>query len=168
MNNKLDHIKQSGFKTPKDYFDNLEDSIFDKLKLNSSLDNIDNPGFKVPKDYFSNIEDSVINTLKDDKKGVKVVSIFSKKNLLYYSGIAAAVVLMISIFKPSGQISFDSIETELVESYISNYNINSADLATLWSENDFNEIAFDDYEFLDTTVEDYILENSNIEDLLID
>ena len=168
MNDKLKHIKQSGYKAPDGYFNNLEDSIFNKLNVKSNLNSINNPGFNVPQDYFKTLEDNVFNTLEKDKNDVKVISLFSKRNILYYSGIAAAIVLMISIFKPDSKVSFDSIETELVESYISNYNINSADLATLWNETDFNEVAFDDYEFLDVTVEDYILENSNIEDLLID
>jgi len=168
MNDKLKHIKQSGFKTPDGYFDNLEDTIFNKLNTKSNLDSINNPGFNVPKDYFDIIEDNVFNTLKKDENEVKVISLFSRRNILYMSGIAATVVLMISVFKPSSEISFDSIETELVEFYISNHNINSADLATLWNETDFNEVAFDEYEFLDETVEDYILENSNIKDLLID
>ena len=82
------------------------------------------------------------------------------------SGIAAAVVLMISVFKPSSEISFDSIETELVEFYISNHNINSADLATLWYETDFNEFAFDEYDFLDETVEDTVDTLSPVEMVL--
>lgn len=168
MNDKLKHIKQSGFKAPDGYFNNLEDTIFNKINTNSNLDSINSSGFEVPIDYFSTIEDNVLSTIKNDKKEVKVISLLSRKNILYMSGVAAAIVLMISIFKPSNEISFDSIDTDLVESYISEQNINSADLATLWTETEFDDIIFDDYEFLDETVEDYILDNSNIEDLLID
>jgi len=168
MNDKLKHIKHSGFKAPDGYFNNLEDAVFNKLNAQSKLDSIDSPGFEVPKDYFSTIENNILNALKDDEKEVKVISLFSRKNILYMSGIAAAVALMISIFAPNNEISFDTIDTELVESYISTHNINSADLATLWNETDFNDVAFNEYEFLDETVEDYILENSSIEDLLID
>lgn len=168
MNDKFKHTKQSGYRVPEGYFDNLEDAVFNKLKAQSSLDTIKDTGFKVPEDYFLTVEENVFNTLKADEKEVKVVSLFSKRNLLYYSGIAAALVLMFTIFKPDSELSFDSLDTDLVESYISTYNINSSDLATLWNETDFSDVAFDDYEFLDETVEDYIFENSTLEDLIID
>ncbi|MCB0462852.1 MAG: hypothetical protein R2816_11820 [Flavobacteriaceae bacterium] len=168
MNDKFKYTKQSGFKVPEGYFNHLEDTVFDKLNSKSKLDTIKNPGFKVPKDYFLTVEDNVVNTIKQKEKEIKVVSLFNKKNLLYYSGIAAVLVLMFTIFKPDSELSFDSLETELVESYISTYNINSSDLATLWNETDLNDVAFSDYEFLDESVEDYILENSTLEDLIID
>ena len=168
MNDKFKHTKQSGYRVPEGYFANLEDAVLNKLKTLSSLDAIKDTGFKVPKDYFSKVEENVFNTLKTEEKDVKVVSLLSRRNLLYMSGVAAAVVLMISIFKPNSELSFDSLDTELVESYISTYNINSSDLATLWNETDFSDVAFDDYEFLDETVEDYIFENSTLEDLIID
>ena len=167
MNDKLKHIKQSGFKAPYDYFNNLEDAVFHKLNVKSKLDSIDNAGFEVPKDYFSTVEENVLHAIKNDKKEVKVVSLFSRRNLLYFSGVAAAIVLMISVFKPDSELSFDSLDTELVESYISLHNINASDLATLWNEATFNDVAYDEYEFLDETVIDYILENSSIEDLII-
>jgi len=168
MNDKFKHTKQSGFKVPEGYFDNLEDAVFNKLKTASKLDAIKDTGFKAPEDYFSTVEENVFNTLKTEEKDVKVVSLLSRRNLLYMSGVAAAVVLMISIFNTNKGLSFDSLDTDLVESYISTYNINSSDLATLWNETDFSDAAFDDYEFLDETVEDYIFENSTLEDLIID
>lgn len=168
MNKDFKHTKQTGFKTPSDYFNNLEDAVFDKLNAKSNLDSIDNPGFNVPNDYFTTIESKVMDTLKNDEKDTKVISLLSRRNILYMSGVAAAIILMFSVFVTKDKVTFDSIDTELVESYISTQNINSSDLAALWNETEFSDIAFDDYEFLDETVEDYILENSDIEDLLID
>ena len=107
MNEKFKHIKQTGFKAPDGYFDNLEDVVFNKLNAKSNLENINSPGFNVPEDYFSTIEDKVFNVLKENEKEVKVISLFSKRNLLYYSGIAAALVLMFTIFKPDSELSFD-------------------------------------------------------------
>lgn len=168
MKTNFEHIKQSGFKAPDGYFDNLEESVFSKLNASSNLDALKSTGFKVPDYYFSTVEDKVLESLKNDQKEVNVIHIFSKRNVLYYSGIAAAIVLMISIFTPDAKFSFDSIETELVESYIATQNINASDLATLWNETDFNDVVFDDYEFLNETVEDYIFDDATIEDLLIE
>ncbi len=41
--NKLHTIKDSGFKTPKNYFDGLEDSIMNQIKLQGK---IESTGFK--------------------------------------------------------------------------------------------------------------------------
>jgi hypothetical protein len=168
MNNKFKHTKQTGFKVPEGYFDNLEDTVFNKLDAKSNLEHNKNTGFNVPKDYFSTVEENVFKKLKTEDKDVKVVSLISRRNLFYMSGVAAAVVLMLSIFSGNNELTFDSLETELVETYISTNNMNSSDLATLWNEADLSDIAFNDYEFLDETVEDYIFENSTIEDLIID
>ena len=98
MNDKFNHKKQSGFKVPDDYFNHLEDAVFNKLISKSKLDTIKNSGFKVPKDYFSTVEDNVFNVIKQEEKEVKVVSLWSRKNILYISGVAASIALMISIF----------------------------------------------------------------------
>lgn len=168
MNTNLKHIKHSGFKTPEGYFNTLEDTVFNKLNTKSNLEKIDNTGFNIPENYFASVENNVLNTLKENTNEVKVVSLFSKRNLLYFSGIAASVIIMFSIYNSESKITFDSIDTELVELYMATQHISSEDLATLWNESDFNEIDFNEFEFLDDTVEDYILNNSNIEDLLID
>lgn len=166
MNDKLKHIKQSGFKVPDDYFNNLEDAVFTKINTKSAIDAIDKPGFTVPKNYFSTIENKVTDTLKKDD--VKVISIVNRRNLFYLTGIAAALVLMFSIFKPDNEFTFDSIDTELVDSYIETQHINATDLAMLWDETEINDISFDEFEYLDADVENYILNNSHIEDLIID
>lgn len=168
MNDKFKHTKQTGFKVPEGYFDNLEDVVLNKLNTKSNLEHIKNTGFNAPRDYFSMVEDNVFKKLKTEDKDVKVVSLISRRNLLYISGVAAAVVLLISIFSTKKELTFESLETELVETYISTNNMNSSDLATLWNEADLSDIVFNDYEFLDETVEDYIFENSTIEDLIID
>ena len=88
--------------------------------------------------------------------------------MFYLTGIAAALVLMFSIFKPDNEFTFDSIDTELVDSYIETQHINATDLAMLWDETEINDITFDEFEYLDADVENYILNNSHIEDLIID
>lgn len=168
MNNKSNHIKQTGFRVPENYFNNLEDSVFTKLNAKSKLDSVNDSGFSTPQDYFSKIEETVFNKLNEEKKDAKIVQLFSKQNLIYFSGIAAAIIILISVFKPSSSLSFDTIETELVESYISTHDIYSEDLASLWNESDYSDVSFTEFELLDESVENYILENSNIEDLLID
>jgi len=50
----LNNTKQSGFKTPNNYFNTIEDQIMSQI----SLEKIDkNSGFKVPDNYFDTIEE---------------------------------------------------------------------------------------------------------------
>ena len=49
---KLEHIKKSGFKTPKEYFNTLEDTVFDKM---ASEKFSKKEGFKSPEGYFNSV-----------------------------------------------------------------------------------------------------------------
>jgi len=62
-NNSLDILKQqgSGFKTPKGYFDSVEDSVFSKL---TSEKFSKKSGFKEPNNYFKTVENSVFQKIK--------------------------------------------------------------------------------------------------------
>jgi len=83
--NNLHNIKETGFKAPKDYFDNLEDSILSEIKLKESSSDT---GFKTPKDYFETLEDRIIEKTSE-KKTPKVISLLNRRNLIYISSIAA-------------------------------------------------------------------------------
>ena len=89
MSKNLNNIKKTGFKTPEGYFDNFENQILDKIKKDESLKSIVNPGFNVPDGYFINLEEAVFNKLHTTDN-TKVVSLFSRRNLIYLSGVAAA------------------------------------------------------------------------------
>ena len=67
----------------QDYFEGLEDSILTQAKLKSL---VSNSGFKAPEGYLDNFEVVI-------KKETKVISIFSRKNILFVSSVAAAIVL---------------------------------------------------------------------------
>ena len=90
--NKLHNIKDSGFKTPKNYFDGLEDSIMNQIKLKGK---IESTGFKAPDNYFESLDDKILGKVAHKPK---VISLFTRRNLFYASSIAAALVLMFSIF----------------------------------------------------------------------
>ncbi len=110
--NKLHNIKDSGFKAPENYFDGLEDSIMDQIKLHEK---IEDTGFKSPDNYFDLLEDKIIDRVKHEPK---VISLFNKRNLLYASSIAAALVIMFSIFINKSELTFDDLETASIENYL--------------------------------------------------
>jgi hypothetical protein len=168
MSTNFKHIKKPGYKTPEGYFDNLEDAVFKKLNAKSNLDTIKNPGFNVPKDYFSTVEANVFNTLKNENKDVKIVSLFSRKNLLYMSGVAAAVVLMFSLFINKTESVTEDIDYDLIANYIIEQNISSYDLATLLTEEELTTIhsEISNEAFNDEDMEAYLLNNANLEDII--
>lgn len=165
MSNKnLHNTKTPGFKTPDNYFDTIEDRVFDKLNTKSLLNDIKTTGFNTPKGYFNTIEDNVLSKITEEK--TKVISIFSRKHLIYISGIAAALVLMLTLF-----INKDDtldIDSEMVELYLEEQNLNSYELATLLNETEFLDEDFNIIEehINESDLESYLLENITIEDII--
>ena len=167
MHKKLNDIKNTGFNVPKDYFNSLEETVFNKIKTEDIFADIENPGFKMPENYLNDMEDKVLRTIKTEQP--KVISLTSRRNLLYMSGVAAAVVLLFSLYiNKGGSINNTELTPAMVESYIINQDISSYELAALLTEDELSNINLDimDEAFSDEDMEDYLIENINIEDLI--
>lgn len=158
--NKLHNIKNAGFKTPKNYFNSLEDSIMTQILLK---DKIDDTGFKSPENYFDSLEDTV---LKNVKHQPKVITLFRKRNLYYISSIAASLILMFSIFMKKDTLSFDDLEVASIENYLYNEEIDSYEIASLLTEEELSTDNFIESELSEDVIQDYLLENATIEDLI--
>jgi hypothetical protein len=167
MQKDLNNIKNTGFKVPKDYFNTLEDTILNKIKVNSALKGVDNPGFEMPDGYLNTLEDNFFNTLPKEENP-KVISLFSKRNLIYISGVAAAIVIMLGFFWNNANTSALDLDYEMVEAYIINQDISSYEIASLLTEEELLNINSDilDETFNDQDMEDYLLENVNFQDLI--
>ncbi|WP_370478255.1 hypothetical protein [Tamlana flava] len=160
--NKINNIKETGFKVPNDYFNNLEDVVMAQIKLSEK---VSHSGFKTPSGYFDTLEDRIIEKTSV-KKATKVISLFNKKNLIYVSGVAAAVLLLfnLSIFERD---PWSSLDTETVENYLLDENIvDSYELASLMTEEELAESDFTDVDFDDENVETYLLNHLDVEDLI--
>jgi hypothetical protein len=161
--NKIHSITNSGLKTPKDYFDNLEDRFMAEIKLSEAKNN---SGFKAPEGYFDSLENSILNKVSE-KETSKVIPLFNKKNLIYISSIAAAVLLLfnLSIFETNTN-SWDSLDADTVENYILDENLGAYEIASSLLEDDMLEENFASLEFTDEAMEGYFLENTSVEDLI--
>ena len=167
MQTNLNNIKKTGFKTPDNYFDTVEDNIMNAIKQESNLNLSKETGFKTPDNYFETIEDAVINRL-NKKDGSKVIKLFSRRNLIYASSIAAAILLLFNLSIFDKELTFDSLDTQTVENYIISEGIDSYELAALLSEDDFSEVNFLDETINAETLENYLLENLELEELIIE
>jgi hypothetical protein len=159
---KLHNIKDSGFKAPKNYFDGLEESIMNQIKLHEK---IEDTGFKSPDNYFELFEDKIIDRVKHEPK---VIPLFNKRNLLYASGIAAALVIMLSIFINNNELTFDDLETASIESYLNEEELDSYEIASLLTEEELSTDIFIDSDLTSESLEEYLLQNTTIEDLIIE
>ncbi|OIQ22928.1 hypothetical protein [Lacinutrix sp. MedPE-SW] len=145
-NKNLHNIKETGFKVPQDYFEALEDTILNEVKLKSI---VSESGLKIPKGYLDNFNVSV-------KEETKVISIFNKKNIIFVSSIAAAIVLFFSlnIFNTS-TTTLDDIDTASVDDYILN-ETEISELTTLFQDSDLSEAQFIDYTLSDEALDSFI------------
>jgi hypothetical protein len=164
---KLHHIKSSGFKIPDGYLESIDESVLNKLKNSNPLENHQDSGFKVPDQYFETIDDKIMEVVSSEKE-VKVIPLMSWKKAIYVSGIAASIVLMVSLFNNySNQPTFDSLEMALIENYISEEGLTREDMASMLNH-DLTLDKFMDSQLINANLEDYILDNSPVEDYLIE
>lgn len=165
MDRNLKNIKASGFKTPENYFEGVEDSVLNQIHLKS----IEGSGFKIPEGYLDTLDDTIIAKVSKNNDS-KVINLFSRKNLLYMSSVAAAILLLfnLSIFESKRVASFDTLDTATLENYILSEYIDSYEISSLMNNEEINEEAFIDYNFSDEHMEDYILNNIDIEGLFLE
>jgi hypothetical protein len=160
----LNNIKKTGFKTPKDYFTNLEGHVLDSVKLDDSLKYKDS-GFIKPESYLNNLEGIVFDKLKDENKNPKVINLFSAQNIFYLTGIAAALLIFFSVYFNSETIT--ELDYQLVDDYIIE-DIDTYELASLLTDEEIENINSEIYTetFIDENMEDYIIQNVDIEDII--
>ncbi len=166
-NDKLKHIKSTGFKTPEGYFDSLEAKLNARLANEGRIQDIDNTGFEVPKDYFETLDGKILSKVSEPPQG-KVVTLFSRRNLVYISGVAAAILIAFTIFFKSDPLTDTDIDDEVVKTYILDEGISSYELAALFTEEELSTFNTEIMEeaFNDEPLEDYLFENTDIEDLI--
>jgi hypothetical protein len=158
MDSKLNNIKDSGFKIPKNYLEDFEDSFLSEIKLK----NIGSSGFKLPEGYLESIDEKILDKVSRNSEP-KVINLFTRRHLLYVSSIAATILLLfnLSIFERK-KISFDTLETASVESYIMNADIDSYKLGELLNTDEINEENFIEHNFSEENMEAYILNNVDV------
>ena len=160
---KLHNIKSSGFKTPENYFDSIEDKFFERLKVEESIKGLNDSGFTAPEGYFDTLEDKILSKLEDKP----VVKLNSRKTLYYITGIAASLLLLFAIFLNNNDTT-QELSAEMVETYFENSDLDSYELAELLVNADILEEDFTivETEYKEENLESYLLENTDIETIL--
>ncbi|MGK0252642.1 MAG: cell division protein FtsL [Mariniflexile sp.] len=161
--NKLHTIKKAGFKVPKNYFKSLEDVILNDIKLKEIAPS---SGYKLPENYFDLLENKITSTVIPHKK-VKVINLFTWRKAIYVAAVAASFILMFNIFFNDTKIvTLDTIETASIENYIINEELETNEIASLFTDDDLSEVHLINDTYNSETLENYVFDNLEIEDII--
>lgn len=152
-----DKSNNTGMNTPKGYFENFED----RMMLRVMEENLpESNGLRVPNTYFDSLEERVVDRLAVNKEP-KVIPLFSKRTLIYVSGIAASLILLISLWGKTDELSLDELSANEVEEYIENggIDLSSYEVMALLAEDELSEISISSEVISDEALEAYLLEN---------
>lgn len=155
-------MEDSGFKTPENYFFNLEEEIMSHIYLEEK---IDKAAFKTPENYFESLEDKIFSQILI-KPETKVISLVSKRNILALSGVAAAIVLLFNLNLFAKDFSFSSIDHDTLENYVTNQEFEATDLeAEIIQDIDISSFILGE-SISDASLESYLYNTSDLEDFI--
>lgn len=162
------HKNNGGFKVPKEYFENLENRISKRTSLKAEKKLLsktkNNSGFKIPEEYFINFENKILQKVKEAKPKRKVISLLNRKNILYFSGIAAMITIIISLpIRKESELNFNDITVSDIYTYFNEENIklSTIEIASLLEGGDNYTETLED----ELINEDIILDYLSTEDL---
>ena len=168
MKKKNQHTQPNEFKLPQGYFKSFEKELFEHIELEKEipiLSSIDKSNsFKLPEGYFETLDQKIEGRTQEvtKQKNTKTISLISRSNLIYISGIAAmiAIVLGITFYEKQNPLSLDSLEINTIAEYIEEGNIefNTEDIAAILDENSIDDELFESEEFSDEELIQYLSE----------
>ena len=161
--------KNTGFKTPKGYFEDFRDDLLNKMsKEASSLPNKD--GFKAPEGYFDNLNKEVLEKITE--KESKVISLKSYRKYFYAAASAAAILILVfSIqWKNESSFTFDDLARTDIEIYLedNDLGLSSYELAEVLLTEEFEVNDILNSELDDENIIDYLEDNIDELNLEID
>ncbi|MFG6685529.1 hypothetical protein ACGK9U_03035 [Mariniflexile sp. HNIBRBA6329] len=161
--NKLHNTKDTGFKVPKDYFASLEDKILSEVKLQEI---VPKSGYKLPDNYFDLLENKIVNAVKPQEE-TKVIKLFTWRKAVYTTAVAASLMLLINVFFNKTQnITIDTLETASIENYILNEDLEPTEFASLFTQEDLQDVQLINDGYSSETLENFVFDNLEIEDII--
>jgi hypothetical protein len=153
-----------GFKIPEDYLDTFEERLFDSMDLDSLPK--ESP-FKVPDAYFDALEDKIVSKAMKQET-VKVIPLFQKR--LFWYGSSMAACLLVALFFFNRDANFSTIDSSDIEAYVTSdaFSLDSDEIALLLTDEELNELSFEERLFSEETLENYLLDNIDDTTLLIE
>lgn len=169
-NNEL-HNKETGFNTPKEYFNTFEERLFDRMRTETVIPK--ETGFNTPDSYFDNLEDALSKELFQAKEATKVIPLQRKRNYLKYISYAAAacIVFFVAINfinTDSNKLTIEGIVDSEINSFIENdlIALNNYDLIDVYEEENIDISTIFEVNLDETETINYLENTSDPYDLL--
>ncbi len=149
---------KKAFKTSDNYFDSIEDIVIAKLKAEAIHNN--NKGTIMPENYFQTIEDKVLTEIKTAPKVISLKSRFIK--FAAPIAIAASLLLIFVVNKNSKTVTFDSLASSEIETWIDNggMDIDALSIVSIYPDielnNEIYSASLSDDEVLEYLNEEYL------------
>lgn len=163
---------KSGFKTPPNYMDDFEANLFEKMNLTASKTVSKSSGFQVPEGYFNNLEHQLSAKLESGERKGKLVSLFSKRQVYYAASIAAIFIVLFSVMplKSPEANSLNNLNATALETYIQeeDLDLNYNDISNLIFEEGLIIESLDSYSYSDQAVLEYLNENIENSEFIIE
>lgn len=169
LKNSIEYISKkvgtkTGFTTPSNYLNNLEDAILVKLS-EEKLSKV--AGFETPKNYFNNLEDTILAKVSSPKKETKIVTLKSRVLKIIPFAAAASVLLFIGlnsfVFNSTDEFTINNLSENDLEYWISSNIINTNDVTEILQDEILDESDFSLITIKDEVIEDYIYTTDDID-----
>ncbi|WP_298519363.1 hypothetical protein [uncultured Kordia sp.] len=171
MNNNELHNKETGFNTPKDYFNTFEERLFDRMKTEAVIPK--ETGFTTPDAYFDSLEDSLSKKLFSTEETPKVIPLQRKRNYLKHLSYAAAACILFFVAinlintDSDANLTIDKVVNSEINEFIENdlIALNNYDLIAVYEEEnvditttfEVNLDEIDTIDYLENTTDPYDL-----------
>lgn len=169
MKRKSPYHLKNGFKTPDNYFEDLEARVMGAVVEENVLPDLkyNHAGFNVPDAYFDNVEIDILARVNSEKEGGKLITLFNTSKYYYAAAVAAVFIGIVStlLFNPvMDELSIDAVELSALEDYIDegNINLNFNEISAFMAEEGYSFDEFNTSGLSDEEVFNYL--NENIED----
>ena len=152
--------KNSGFKTPENYFESFNNRLKEHLEDKGSvLPRRD--GLKVPEEYFDSVNEKINARLQEQP--TKVIGLHTYRKYYYAAAAIAALFILVLGFQQIGQkeLTFDTLASTDIEDYLNNTDLglSSYEIAEVVVIDDKTINTILDEEILDENIMDYLDEN---------
>jgi hypothetical protein len=159
-----------GFSTPKGYFENFDEQLFLKIKEGPLPKET---GFSLPEGYMDSFDERLFDRLYGSSEApIKVKPLYRTKRFLYMVSVAASIALMFSVINFDTDLpkAFDELSVSTIERYIDEgkLELDSYDIGALLSDEEMSNLNLEDELYLEETLQEYLLENLDDTNLLIE
>lgn len=159
--------KFGGFSVPENYFETFGANLISKINDETSNKTLHPKGFKTPDGYFENLNTNIYIPITEPKEKVK--PLFQSNNLLIKTLAIAATVILILVLtiNKDEETNFSRLEVASIENYILNSEVNTSDITQYITEDDLNNFFDVMTDVNEENLENYLINNADLETLLI-